>query len=971
MAASQTTNLGLNKPARGDFVSVMSDINNNMDLLDERIGDVPNTTSVQEEIDSLDEHIDDTDTNVAELSQNLEDTQDELNRTKSRVTAAENACKGYVANGDVQEGVAYFYNEDGDELFSITGVGGGGGGGGGGGSSVLTFAATDGVYAYTISNATSLVLSFTWSSIEDETPTGSGTFKLTIDGVVRFTKSVAQGTFTEDVTKYLKDGNNSLRFTMTDANGVMRNRTFTVSVMNLSVTSNFDDTDIYDGAITFTYVAQGDLEKTMHFLIDNVEVATDTFSTFGRQRSKVLPAQSHGSHRLVAYYTGTINGTAIESNRLVYDIICVESGQDAAIITTSYNVGTVDQYSTVKIPWMVYTPGSQVSNVTIAVNGTTVATLTGVDRTRQLFTTRLDTAGQNSISFTSGLTTKILLITATEVTINATAETEGLKLYLSSYGRSNQEQNPAVWTYGEGANQIACTFTGFNWTTDGWQLDEDGSTCLRVAGDARVSIPYKPFETDKRVTGFTIEVDFATREVMNYDSAIMSCLDGTRGFKLTSQKFSLASELSGIDMQFKENEHVRACFVVEKRTAMRLIYCYINGVMSGVVRYDTNDNFAQITPQTISIGSSDSTIDIYTIRIYDYDLPTRQVETNWIADTPNGTEMVERYLRNDIRDISGKVVINKLPADLPYFVIECQELPQYKGDKKTCSGYYVDPVNANKSFSFTGAQIDVQGTSSQYYERKNYKVKFNNGFVMTSTGETASKYKMRNDSIAVKTFCFKADVASSEGANNVELVRLYDSACPYKTPAQVGNENVRQGIDGFPMVIFWRDTENETISFLGKYNFNNDKSTADVFGLSGDDESWEIRNNTSDRVLWKSANYTGSDWLNDFEARFPDTDPPYEDPTQLKEFADWIVTTDPTTATGNALAQSVTYTDNGVSTTYTTDNAAYRKAKFRAELGDYVEINSCLFYYLFTELFLMVDSRAKNMFPSFMGSAIS
>lgn len=48
----------------------------------------------------------------------------------------------------------------------------------------------------------------------------------------------------------------------------------------------------------------------------------------------------------------------------------------------------------------------------------------------------------------------------------------------------------------------------------------------------------------------------------------------------------------------------------------------------------------------------------------------------------------------------------------------------------------------------------------------------------------------------------------------------------------------------------------------------------------------------------------------------------------------------------------------------------YRKAKFRAELGDYVELQSDLFCYLFTELFLMVDSRAKNMFPSFIGTAI-
>ena len=36
-----------------------------------------------------------------------------------------------------------------------------------------------------------------------------------------------------------------------------------------------------------------------------------------------------------------------------------------------------------------------------------------------------------------------------------------------------------------------------------------------------------------------------------------------------------------------------------------------------------------------------------------------------------------------------------------------------------------------------------------------------------------------------------------------------------------------------------------------------------------------------------------------------------------------------------------------------------------------MELDSAMFYYLFTELFLMVDSRAKNMFPSFMGGDVS
>ena len=279
------------------------------------------------------------------------------------------------------------------------------------------------------------------------------------------------------------------------------------------------------------------------------------------------------------------------------------------------------------------------------------------------------------------------------------------------------------------------------------------------------------------------------------------------------------------------------------------------------------------------------------------------------------------------------------------------------------SGSYVDPVQPSKSFTFTGAQVDVQGTSSQYYARKNYKIKFKNGFIINDA--TGSKYAMNADAIPVNTFCFKADVASSEGANNVELVRLYDSACPYKTPAQQENSKVRQGIDGFPCVIFWNNGT-DTV-FIGKYNFNNDKSTEAVFGFEEGDESWEIKNNTSNRVIWKDDNFTGSDWLNDFEARYPDTDPAYEDCTQLAEFASWVKSTDRTAATGNTLSQPVTY--NGI--TYTNDTADYRLAKFKAEISNYTELQSTLFYYLFTELFLMVDSRAKNAFPSFIGSEVS
>ena len=280
----------------------------------------------------------------------------------------------------------------------------------------------------------------------------------------------------------------------------------------------------------------------------------------------------------------------------------------------------------------------------------------------------------------------------------------------------------------------------------------------------------------------------------------------------------------------------------------------------------------------------------------------------------------------------------------------------------------------------------MQGTSSQYYYRKNYKIKFKNG-LMTNDKILRSKYSFMDNAIPVSTFCLKADVASSEGANNVELVKLYNDLTPYKTPAQLEDSRVRQGIDGFPILVFWHNTTTDETMFLGKYNFNNDKSTEEVFGFLEGDESWETLNNDTTRVTYKESELTElitrdgetkPAWQFDFEARFPDTDPPYTNYLQLKEFTDWIVTTDPEQATNVAFDSPKSFgvfediVENGQlihkEVTFAADTPEYRIAKFRAEAPKYMEMDSMIFYYIFTETFLMVDSRAKNFFPSFMGS---
>ena len=895
------------------------------------------------DIQDIDSQVEIHDRQLAEVAQSLNGKVDEIILSEDRKYIV------FKANGETIT-----------EVGPIAGEGGGGGGGGDSGTvTVMTLTNESGWLAKTIAAGTELSVSCSWVSTLDEIPTGAGILRVYVGGVVRSTQNVAQGRFTVNITKYLAAGNNSVRINVTDVYGISRDIRYTIMVENFSISSPFEYQTPVNGAFTFYYTPVGDITKTVHFKVDSTELPTETVEVSNRQQSKTIPAQTHGAHTLNVWFTAELDGAEVESNHLWYDFMSINPESTAPVITSQYNTGDAEQYQTIVIPYQVYSPADLTAQVELIVDGTTVQTIT-VDRTEQQWSYRPLDYGNKVFQIRCGNTTKTFNIAVAQSAASIGAVTEDLTLYLTAQGRSNGEANPAVWTY----EDIAATMTGFNFSKDGWLLDDDGVSVLRVTGDARVEIPYKIFARDFRSTGKTIELEFATRNVMNYDSPIISCISGGRGLEVTPQLVKLASEQAHIQTQYKEDEHVRISFVIEKRTEHRLIYCYINGIMCGTVRYPDDDDFSQVTPVNISIGSSDCATDIYCIRVYDNSLTRHQVVGNWIADTQDATLMLERYDRNNIYDNYSNVVIEKLPNDLPYMIITCPQLPQYKGDKKTCTIQYVDPVHPEKSFTAENVQIDVQGTSSQYYRRKNYKTKYNSGFV-NNAGQTSSKYAMRDDSIPVKTFCMKADVASSEGANNVELVRAYEEACPYRTPAQLEDERVRQGIDGFPCVIFYND--GVSTSFLGKYNFNNDKSTEDVFGFGSGDESWEILNNTSNRVIWKNDDFSGTEWLNDFEARYPDTDPAYTDAAQLAEFALWAKSTDTTAATGNALATPVTYA--GV--TYTTDSAEYRLAKFKAEAATYMEMDSALFYYLFTELFLMVDSRAKNAFPSFIGSEVT
>ena len=856
----------------------------------------------------------------------------------------------YVEEGDL----VLVANEQ--EVVRLSGIGGGGGGGGGGNNARLTVTNTSGFIAKTVAYGGDCVLSFSWSSIEDEMPTGAGTLMVKVGGVNKHTQSIEQGSVSVNVGSLLSAGQQSVVLTVSDVYGNYRNLNFTISTIAISVSSTFDDTIAYDGDIDFTYTPEGNVSKTVHFIIDGTEVGTQTTSSSGERLTYTISALEHGSHLLEVYLTATV-GSEITSNHLYFSLICLEEGETDTIIASPFAQTTAVQYEAVNIPYIVYDPtGVLYCDVTLKVDNVTVQTLSNVNRYRQIWNWVPQTSGSHTLAIVANNVSKTFTLTVSESQIPISPITTNMSLHLNALNRSNSEANPAVWQ--DTGNSISCTLSNFTFTdADGWHSDEGGSF-LRVSQSARVTIPYKIFASDFRSTGKTIEFEFRTSEILDYDAVLISCWSGSRGFKITSQMVTLASAQSSLSTQFKEDEHVRVSFVVTSTSNSRLILCYINGVISGAVQYPSDDDFEQGTPVDITIGSNYATTDIFRIRIYDVDLTRRQMVTNWIADMQNGVQKTEAYNANDNYNDYSQIQIGKLPYGLPYMIIT-GPLPTYKDDVKTVSGEYVDPVDPSRCFTFTGAEIDVQGTSSQNYPRKNYKIKFDGGFKMTSSGQIVPKFAMRSDSVPVKTFTFKADFASSEGANNVELVRYYCDLCPYETPPQEAatTQDIRQGIDGFPIVMFHRADSESDPTFLGKYNFNNDKGTAEVYGFGTGDESWEILRNSGTNVIFETADYDEGEWEDDFEARYPKDN---TDVSNLASLAEWIVSTNRDDATDDALEESVTI--DGV--TYTTDSEDYRLAVFRRDLHLYMEVDSAIFYYLFTELFLMVDSRAKNAFPT-------
>ena len=309
----------------------------------------------------------------------------------------------------------------------------------------------------------------------------------------------------------------------------------------------------------------------------------------------------------------------------------------------------------------------------------------------------------------------------------------------------------------------------------------------------------------------------------------------------------------------------------------------------------------------------------------------------------NLADKIQAITRNNIIDDSTQSVsYSKIKDLIPILIIQGVMPMEKLGDeveKPKVKVSYFDPFDSNNNFEYENVEINVQGTSSKDYPRKNYKLKF------------PIRFSFYQGAVPEKTYTMKADYMESSHSHNTGNAIIMNNLSP-KFPTQIDLEGketgFRNAINGFPIVIFNRPEGSEDLIYYGVFNFNNDKGNSRTLGLDIDllnelvaenklsfdyplkPQSWEFKNNTSNRCQFLSGDFTEGDWTTDFEARYHYSDE--NDYTDLQRVVSWVASTK-----GNL-------------------------TKFKNEFSQYFDLDFCKFYYIMMDVILSVDSRAKNMF---------
>lgn len=634
------------------------------------------------------------------------------------------------------------------------------------------------------------------------------------------------------------------------------------------------------------------------------------------------------------------------------------SYRGASIIDPTDNpidLGTVEQYMTKEIKYAIYNPNNVAVNALEITIGNKTTVVNADNYNEYIYELKAFNYGSTSLSFSLNGTTLEYNVDVEQSSLDiATIGNTEFEFEGNCRVNTSIDKRLENWSFhAQSGSDYAASMAGFDYTErNGWTGEG-----LLIGNGASLAFNCAPLNYNIVQNGGTFEFEFETRRVLDDNEVICTLMQSGVGIRITASEAKIVSQ-QGVELscKYKAEERNRITFVVNPLNAAvnkGLIFIFINGILSGVKNYQVGDSFTS-SIYAVFTGSADANIVLYQLRFYRRALRLDEVLNNYILYRPTVDELLEAYDKNDIYT-SGSLSLDKLSAQTPIIIVtgNVQELQDFtKADKGTYRKMAkIEVINTDdptKNLTLIDASMRCQGTSSMNYPKKNFRFYTQ----ADSKDETVQSYttKMydyegneytgadrlyafKQGAQPVKTWCLKADYAESSSTHNTGTARLWNNllknaviqnvdqryyrntTTPCRTAAQqaaIDNNyeyDVRTAIDGFPIVLFYHLNENDPLIFLGKYNWNNDKSTESVFGFKDVPgfnnehmECWEVVNGDYPENLFTDISNWDTDiqyegktmkgWQRAFEARYPDDSGKASEVTRadgaLKTFATWI-----------------------------------------------------------------------------------
>lgn len=745
-----------------------------------------------------------------------------------------------------------------------------------------------------------------------------------------------------NIDKYLGEGTNTIMVGIVGQTSLAATTvSVTYQVVNLTFEDVLDISKVYnlndgDQRLEVPFTVSGYGTKVIEWYLDGEQLpftkeedeVVDVIAT--RTKYIALSNIQQGVHTLQMRAYTVVNGEKFYTDISYREFFVYAGVNNDAMIAIAINIpnahGVVPvgegvtiydmvQYVPYTLRFATYSPTNAANTeVTISFDGVVKGSVSTVNGAETEYAITSTTSGAKVLNLSTATLSRDIPVEVAKTTMNIQEINASLALDFNGIGKSNNSLDKDFWTFGD----YTATFEGFEWNNkSGWNNGR-----LEMSAGSSLGINYAPLAGKPTNTGKTIEIEWSTKNVFNDDAIICDLRgDNGAGILITATKVSLTS-VNGvtIETEYKSDENVRIAFVINQAsgvTNQHLSFIYANGILSRGETWAATDSYTS-DKEILFTASSDAEVSLKAIRIYDVALTSDNILNNYTLYRDTVAEMMDVYDRNDVYE-NNTVIFSpeKMMSRLPVMIVT-GDIPTLENtsDKDTQIVVDIDYYNmqdVGKSFTMKNAAMRPQGTSSMGYPKKNFRIytdKVANTKLYDANGKevTSKLYSFKMGAQPVNCWCLKADYAESSGTHNTGIARLWNDALynaqidgEYKlrTEAQKAAAgvdypyDVRTTIDGFPILLFYRQNEESDLIFIGKYNFNNDKSTESVFGFVGipnfDNsrmQCWEVLNNGNALALFTTVDGFDSGWKEAFESRYPDTKTPYTG--DLKAFCQWM-----------------------------------------------------------------------------------